>query len=701
MRSKTKVKNMYTKYTSSSKAIKRKIKMYSSVKQLDTISPSDLLARDFKDPAFGINTVGSCLRNPNQQLRADSPIPQLQVSPWLQSTIEPDTNIRRLGECPPKVAPDAFPEVVGMDEYLESTKSRVFFINIDDEIKAVYLPPTESLVSEKLITSYLKLFYNTDVDSKGHLDTQLGKEIIEKLVSHDFFLNEKYQDITELKDKLRKLEEANLYFGFMSNSSKSKIAIQSRLPQKDNQVQHCSSNRNYRMVPNYPRISNWCFQYKDDQSGGADFLESWPAPFDGFDNYFSFIGETDMLCNKSKPVEKEYYLLYNSHSFQSLFISSDELESGGESCIERHIQEYFTEIQLLKKLSIPVDDTELPKKYAEYHKKYFTGYEEFSEDFAKFEQALNNPDNYNHPDYDTLKQFVKDNYEFSDELDKKYKFTSLYCEIESLMKFKSEYSKFVKTVLPQILKELGLQKKRYSDGMYWYGLVLKKRETEKEKEERDLQLQPFFTPACLSGEEIKKQALKEFQARGYTKGNRSYTYVSTPIAIGLKVHSPPSSKSNSLSPNRETIEAREAARQRKTTKTRKASDEMREKRSKFLSKIIKMVNKIKVADNNQVDKVHVINRKLSQKVTNLECAIEELRWRLELTAVPCDLGCSGSCSESCSESCSKDCNESCREGCAKIYPAELSPPADSNTLSNFEELEPPSDCGLDAQEPEN
>ena len=41
---------------------------------------------------IGINTVGQTLRNPNLGLRSEPPNPQVKVSPWLQSTIEPDVN---------------------------------------------------------------------------------------------------------------------------------------------------------------------------------------------------------------------------------------------------------------------------------------------------------------------------------------------------------------------------------------------------------------------------------------------------------------------------------------------------------------------------------------------------------------------------------------------------------------------------------
>lgn len=43
---------------------------------------------------LGINTVGQSLRNANYQLRSDPPNPRMTVSPWMQSTIDPDLNRR-------------------------------------------------------------------------------------------------------------------------------------------------------------------------------------------------------------------------------------------------------------------------------------------------------------------------------------------------------------------------------------------------------------------------------------------------------------------------------------------------------------------------------------------------------------------------------------------------------------------------------
>lgn len=46
----------------------------------------------------GVNTVGQSLKNPSYDLRASPPCPKFTVSPWQQSTIEPDFNIKNLME---------------------------------------------------------------------------------------------------------------------------------------------------------------------------------------------------------------------------------------------------------------------------------------------------------------------------------------------------------------------------------------------------------------------------------------------------------------------------------------------------------------------------------------------------------------------------------------------------------------------------
>lgn len=69
---------------------------YNMFSQVNPDTPGHLADQNFLESGhhFGINTVGSSLRNANQQLRSDPPIPQIAIGPWNQSTISPDTNRR-------------------------------------------------------------------------------------------------------------------------------------------------------------------------------------------------------------------------------------------------------------------------------------------------------------------------------------------------------------------------------------------------------------------------------------------------------------------------------------------------------------------------------------------------------------------------------------------------------------------------------
>ena len=71
--------------------------------QVNPAGQGELGDQNFLNAGYhvGVNTVGQTLRNANLQIRSEPPNPQLKVSPWLQSTIEPDTNRKpmEIGGC--------------------------------------------------------------------------------------------------------------------------------------------------------------------------------------------------------------------------------------------------------------------------------------------------------------------------------------------------------------------------------------------------------------------------------------------------------------------------------------------------------------------------------------------------------------------------------------------------------------------------
>ncbi len=66
--------------------------------QMNPMGQGDISGKNFLTAGalIGVNTIGQSLRNANQQLRAEPPCPQQQVSIWNQSTIEPDLQRRPL-----------------------------------------------------------------------------------------------------------------------------------------------------------------------------------------------------------------------------------------------------------------------------------------------------------------------------------------------------------------------------------------------------------------------------------------------------------------------------------------------------------------------------------------------------------------------------------------------------------------------------
>jgi hypothetical protein len=66
--------------------------------QMNPAGSGDLQGKNFLSAGalIGVNTVGQSMRNANLQLRAEPPNPQVGVSPWQNTTIEPDLSRRPL-----------------------------------------------------------------------------------------------------------------------------------------------------------------------------------------------------------------------------------------------------------------------------------------------------------------------------------------------------------------------------------------------------------------------------------------------------------------------------------------------------------------------------------------------------------------------------------------------------------------------------
>ena len=92
------VKNCFPKDRLTTEDLLPKDAANSKWAQANPAGQGDVKDQNFLTAGFlvGVNTVGQTLRNANLQLRSEPPNPQYKVSPWNQTTIEPDINRRPL-----------------------------------------------------------------------------------------------------------------------------------------------------------------------------------------------------------------------------------------------------------------------------------------------------------------------------------------------------------------------------------------------------------------------------------------------------------------------------------------------------------------------------------------------------------------------------------------------------------------------------
>ena len=74
---------------------------------------------------------------------------------------------------------------------------------------------------------------------------------------------------------------------------------------------------------------------------------------------------------------------------------------------------------------------------------------------------------------DEIKILINKYFEINDEPANKIKFTNIWEIISSKIKVSDSYINYIKRQLSVILVDLGLKKKRFADGIYWYGLTKK------------------------------------------------------------------------------------------------------------------------------------------------------------------------------------------------------------------------------------
>jgi hypothetical protein len=131
------------------------------------------------------------------------------------------------------------------------------------------------------------------------------------------------------------------------------------------------------------------------------------------------------------------------------------------------INNLFSELNLLFSVNLENDKLENIK---ELNKDIFVNIEDAK---SRINRLLNDKIIDSKLTIDEIKNLIKKYFSINSNPQNCIKFTNIWNTISSEIKVSEQYVNYIKRQLPNILFDLGLQKKRLADGIYWYGLVVR------------------------------------------------------------------------------------------------------------------------------------------------------------------------------------------------------------------------------------
>jgi hypothetical protein len=152
----------------------------------------------------------------------------------------------------------------------------------------------------------------------------------------------------------------------------------------------------------------------------------------------------------------KYYIIYNVQ-FNIVQIISDYI----------YIKELLPELEVVN-MTNPIDQNILLEYINKIENTIFIDKED-AINFINNNILINR--NINKPSIASIIEFINTTYTITNDIDDKILFTDIFNIIIVHFKiYDTSYKRYMKNKLPYILQDLQLQKKRYSKGIYWYGL---------------------------------------------------------------------------------------------------------------------------------------------------------------------------------------------------------------------------------------
>lgn len=173
-------------------------------------------------------------------------------------------------------------------------------------------------------------------------------------------------------------------------------------------------------------------------------------------------------------------VLYNKHFFNAILV--DKFVYDMLFCNDR-IKKLIPEIEIISELYLK-DEAEI-NEFSQLitHEIFYS-----AEDLRKIVNFHLSKNNIECPSITAIRKYINANFILDSDITNRIQFKVLLEDICSGMNINPMYHEAIKRSLPLLLTELGLAKKRYSEGIFWYGLKKMTRLIGKSEQNKNINL---------------------------------------------------------------------------------------------------------------------------------------------------------------------------------------------------------------------
>ncbi len=358
------------------------------------------------------------------------------------------------------------------------TKFDYIITRINNYIKISEYDSSDDVATIKRLNNFLYNNETYDVEftdlaglKYDILNPELG--ILDKC---SFLSNENIEDPADLVKHLENLSNALFYLkGDTGDDSGVPDVIRSGLLKKHESIglrpypELSSAGEKRKNIRLTSSSTNITIPVKTDEPTGindttGDYFSV--SDFSKTDFMHGISGNSPFIANGNLAADgnilNTYVVLYNQQFFNALVIEKYLYES---VIINADIQKYIPEISLVREINLS-NEFSLTECQAMLGKQIYYSKDDINKDLDYFI----NKSTAEYPSLENIRKYITQTYDIDDNMDNRIQFKNLCDDIFMNLNVAKKYQECVKRSLPMIFSGLGLSKKRYSEGVFWFGI---------------------------------------------------------------------------------------------------------------------------------------------------------------------------------------------------------------------------------------